>query len=61
MQSICPFCFIGYRRIQSAIKQAKEQNLPLDFSIRFAPFLLDPTLPNSPGPSRCHAAWYGVS
>lgn len=54
MESICPFCFIGFRRIQSAIKQAKEQDLPLDFSIRFAPFLLDPTLPNSPGPPPRH-------
>lgn len=28
---------------------AKDKDLPLDFSISFAPFLLDPTLPNSPG------------
>lgn len=47
--SICPFCFIGKRRIDEAIRRVKAEGLPLDFSIRFAPFLLDPTLPNSPG------------
>ncbi|KAK4704445.1 hypothetical protein P7C70_g1767, partial [Phenoliferia sp. Uapishka_3] len=39
-------------RIQSAISQAKAENLPLDFSIKFEPFLLDPTLPDSPGVSK---------
>ena len=47
--SICPWCFIGFRRIQSAIAQAKAAGLPLDFSVSFSPFLLDPTLPASPG------------
>ncbi|KAL8276146.1 hypothetical protein RQP46_011440 [Phenoliferia psychrophenolica] len=47
--SICPFCFVGFRRIQSAVAQAKAAGLPLDFSISFSPFLLDPTLPPSPG------------
>ncbi|KAM0755769.1 thioredoxin-like protein [Meredithblackwellia eburnea MCA 4105] len=50
--SICPWCYVGYRRIQSAIKQAKDENLPLDFSITFHPFLLDPTLPESPGENK---------
>ncbi|GJN91697.1 hypothetical protein Rhopal_004720-T1 [Rhodotorula paludigena] len=50
--SICPFCFVGYRRIQQAIRIAKERSLPLSFSLRFAPFLLDPTLPPSPGESK---------
>ncbi|KAI5474400.1 protein disulfide oxidoreductase [Pseudohyphozyma bogoriensis] len=39
----------GFRRIKKAIAQAEAANLPLDFSIRFAPFLLDPTLPETPG------------
>lgn len=29
-----------------------EQNLPLDFSVSFAPFLLDPTLPETPGENK---------
>lgn len=47
--TICPWCFIGYRHIQDAIKQAKDANLPLDFSIKFSPFELSPGLPPSPG------------
>ncbi|BGP36812.1 hypothetical protein JCM10450v2_000705 [Rhodotorula kratochvilovae] len=48
--SICPFCFIGKRRIEEAIR--KSSHLPLTFSLRFAPFLLDPTLPASPGENK---------
>ncbi|KAK4054898.1 hypothetical protein OIV83_000822 [Microbotryomycetes sp. JL201] len=47
--SICPFCYIGYKRITEAIDRTKAKNLPLDFSIKMAPFELDPTLPTSPG------------
>ncbi|SCZ90319.1 BZ3500_MvSof-1268-A1-R1_Chr1-3g01914 [Microbotryum saponariae] len=50
--SICPFCFIGYKRITSAIDRATALGLPLDFAISFAPFQLDPTLPKSPGESK---------
>ncbi|GAA5988570.1 hypothetical protein JCM5350_004457 [Sporobolomyces pararoseus] len=50
--SICPFCYIGFNRITSAISRAKAENLPLEFSLRFAPFLLDPTLPPSPGENK---------
>ncbi|ORY75665.1 thioredoxin-like protein [Leucosporidium creatinivorum] len=50
--SICPFCYVGYKRITKAIQMAKDADLPLDFSISFAPFLLDPTLPNSPGETK---------
>lgn len=50
--SICPFCFIGKRRVEEAIRRAKDDKLPLDFHIRFAPFLLDPTLPASPGDNK---------
>ncbi|GAA6020323.1 hypothetical protein JCM11491_005330 [Sporobolomyces phaffii] len=50
--SICPFCYIGFNRITNAITRAKAEALPLDFSLRFAPFLLDPTLPPSPGENK---------
>ncbi|GAA6058725.1 hypothetical protein JCM10212_003413 [Sporobolomyces blumeae] len=50
--SICPFCYIGFNRITSAIERAKTESLPLEFSVRFAPFLLDPTLPASPGENK---------
>ncbi|GAA5835399.1 hypothetical protein JCM3766R1_004775 [Sporobolomyces carnicolor] len=50
--SICPFCYIGFNRITSAIARAKEEQLALDFSLRFSPFLLDPTLPPSPGENK---------
>ncbi|KAJ3273231.1 hypothetical protein HK104_004308, partial [Borealophlyctis nickersoniae] len=43
--TICPWCFIGYRRLQSALQIAKQCSLPLDFSIKFKPFELDSTLP----------------
>ena len=45
---ICPFCWIGFKRITKAIEQAKNEDLPLDFSIKFAPFQLDPTIPDWP-------------
>lgn len=45
-------CYIGLRRIQSAVRQAKDAGLPLDFSLSFHPFLLDPTLPESPGENK---------
>ncbi|KAH8110888.1 thioredoxin-like protein [Phellopilus nigrolimitatus] len=42
--SICPFCFIGKRKLERAIDIAKERGLNLDFDVEFHPFLLDPTL-----------------
>ncbi|KAJ7151402.1 DSBA-like thioredoxin domain-containing protein [Mycena crocata] len=43
--SICPFCYLGYKQITIAMEAAKKENLPLDFKLRFKPFLLDPSLP----------------
>ncbi|KAF7293025.1 DSBA domain-containing protein [Mycena indigotica] len=43
--SICPFCYMGYKQLNLAMAAAKKENLPLDFKLRFKPFLLDPTLP----------------
>jgi len=45
--SICPFCYLGYKQITLAIDAAKKENLPLDFNLRFKPFLLDPSLPTA--------------
>ncbi|EJD07845.1 thioredoxin-like protein [Fomitiporia mediterranea MF3/22] len=42
--SICPFCFIGKRKLDRAIEMAKEKGLNADFEVEFLPFLLDPTL-----------------
>ncbi|GAA5869747.1 hypothetical protein JCM1840_000579 [Sporobolomyces johnsonii] len=50
--SICPFCYVGFNRIKAAIAQAEAEALPLSFSLRFAPFLLDPSLPPSPGENK---------
>lgn len=50
--SVCPFCYVGYRRVLAAISRAKAQHLPIDFTISFAPFQLDPTLPLTPGENK---------
>lgn len=50
--SICPFCYVGFKRIQKATDRAREAGLPLDFKFKFAPFQLDPTLPESPGENK---------
>ncbi|PAV18071.1 thioredoxin [Pyrrhoderma noxium] len=42
--SICPFCYIGKRKLDRAIDIAKEKGLKLEFDVQFHPFLLDPTL-----------------
>ncbi|KNC98000.1 thiol oxidoreductase FrnE [Spizellomyces punctatus DAOM BR117] len=43
--TVCPWCFVGKRRLEKAIAAAKNRNLPLEFKIKFKPFQLDPTLP----------------
>ncbi|GAA5904361.1 hypothetical protein JCM6882_003206 [Rhodosporidiobolus microsporus] len=53
--SVCPFCYVGYRRILQAIRelQADPSLSPSPhFTLRFAPFQLDPTLPPSPGENK---------
>ncbi|KAL5532387.1 hypothetical protein ACEPAF_5957 [Sanghuangporus sanghuang] len=42
--SICPFCFIGKRKLDRAIEIAKERGMNAEFGVEFHPFLLDPTL-----------------
>ncbi|KAJ7052762.1 thioredoxin-like protein, partial [Mycena amicta] len=34
-------CYLGYRQLTLAMEGAKEEKLPLDFKMRFKPFLLD--------------------
>ena len=43
---------LSYKGIQSATEKAREAGLPLDFKFSFAPFQLDPTLPESPGENK---------
>ena len=42
--SICPFCYIGKRKLERAIELARARELPVTFDVEFKPFLLDPTL-----------------
>ncbi|KAJ7084050.1 thioredoxin-like protein [Mycena belliarum] len=42
--SICPFCYIGYKEITSAMELAKKEKLPVEFKMKYNPFQLDPTL-----------------
>ncbi|KAL7417058.1 thioredoxin-like protein [Mrakia frigida] len=46
--AICPFCFIGLRKIQAAIASSKAKDPSLNFSLEFHPYLLDPTLSTTP-------------
>ncbi|GAA5978493.1 hypothetical protein JCM11641_007962 [Rhodosporidiobolus odoratus] len=50
--TVCPFCYVGYRRINQAIRELEAEGLPATFSVRFSPFQLDPTLPVSPGENK---------
>ena len=38
---VCPWCYLGKRRLERAIKLLPE----LEFSVRWHPFQLDPTIP----------------
>ncbi|KAJ7481465.1 thioredoxin-like protein, partial [Mycena latifolia] len=42
--SICPFCYVGYKEVTGAIEDAKKEKLPVDFKLRYKPFSVDPTL-----------------
>ncbi|KAJ7599281.1 thioredoxin-like protein [Mycena floridula] len=48
--TMCPWCYIGYKHIKAAMTQfAKEKGPSIEFEVQFHPFALDPTLPLSPG------------
>jgi predicted DsbA family dithiol-disulfide isomerase len=42
---VCPWCYIGKRRLESAIAELREANPDLPFEIRWHPFQLNPDLP----------------
>jgi len=43
--SICPWCYIGWKEMERAIRQIESDGLPIKFDIEFKPFRLDPSLP----------------
>lgn len=42
--TICPFCFIGKRKLDRAIAMAKEKGLNVQVRRKMHPFVLDPSL-----------------
>ncbi len=42
---VCPWCYIGKRRLEAAIAQMRESDPDLPFAIRWDPFQLNPDLP----------------
>lgn len=42
---VCPWCYIGKRRLEAAIAQLRESDPDLPFAIRWHPFQLNPDLP----------------
>ena len=42
---VCPWCYIGKRRLEAAIAQLRESNPDLPFDVRWHPFQLNPDLP----------------
>jgi len=42
LDTICPWCYIGQKKLQSAIEECKERN----FSTLWRPFQLNPDMPN---------------
>ena len=43
---VCPWCYIGKRRLEAAIAQLRETEPDLPFEIRWHPFQLNPDLPS---------------
>jgi predicted DsbA family dithiol-disulfide isomerase len=42
---VCPWCYIGKRRLEAAIAQLREADPDLPFEVRWHPFQLNPDLP----------------
>ena len=42
---VCPWCYIGKRRLEAAIAQLRASNPDLPFEVRWHPFQLNPDLP----------------
>jgi len=50
---ICPWCFIGKRRFETAISRLRDRGVDVQVDYMFRPFQLDPTAPNdSPTPAK---------
>ena len=50
---ICPWCFIGKRRFETAISRLKDRGVDVQVDYSFRPFQLDPTAPtDSPTPAK---------
>ena len=50
---ICPWCFIGKRRFETAISRLRDRGVDVQVDYSFRPFQLDPTAPtDSPTPAK---------
>jgi predicted DsbA family dithiol-disulfide isomerase len=50
---ICPWCFIGKRRFETAISRLRDRGVDVQVDYSFRPFQLDPTAPTeSPTPAK---------
>jgi predicted DsbA family dithiol-disulfide isomerase len=50
---ICPWCFIGKRRFETAISRLRDRGIDVQVDYSFRPFQLDPTAPtDSPTPAK---------
>ncbi len=50
---ICPWCFIGKRRFETALSRLRDRGIDVQVDYTFRPFQLDPTAPNdSPTPAK---------
>ncbi|KAI7856919.1 DSBA-like thioredoxin domain-containing protein [Circinella umbellata] len=53
--TVCPWCFVGKRRLERAITQFKSTNPNISFDIEWHPFQLSPTMSkNNPKPKMEH-------
>lgn len=44
---VCPWCYIGYNRLQAAAKRCEEDGLPLRVEVTYTPFILRRQLPKA--------------
>lgn len=42
---VCPWCYIGKRRFEAAVRQLADQSGVLDIEVRYRAFILDPSAP----------------
>ncbi|KAJ3020411.1 hypothetical protein HKX48_000819 [Thoreauomyces humboldtii] len=42
--NICPFCYVGKRRLEKAMQTVADKRLPITFDVQFKPFMLDPKM-----------------